>query len=94
MKDRKLKPSDFSQIQPMNSVKQKSECETIAHNIMQILAISGDTWRVLPLDEYTEVRKSHGNWNSREDGFFNEVIGFCKSEDTARLFSPFWNNLR
>jgi len=88
-----MKPSDFSQQQPMNSVKQKCECETVARNIMQILAINGDTWRTLPLEEYTYVRKSHGNWSPREDDFFNDVIGYCKSEDTARLFSPFWAEL-
>jgi len=40
----KTKPSDFTN-EPMGSVLQKSEAETVARNIMVILKRTGDTYK-------------------------------------------------
>ncbi len=85
-----MKPSDFSSIDPMGSVLQKSEHETIAQNIMVILKRTGDKFRELSWDQYATERKKDGNFSDGEKKYFEEVIGYCKSPDTAKLFSPAW----
>lgn len=106
MADEELKnevlPSHFTNY-PVNSVLQKNEAETIAQNIMKILRRTGDTWRPLTWDEYLDNRQGdaplalpievHANWISNlqnEKPWFEKVIGYCKSPDTAKLFSPAW----
>ena len=83
-------PKDFSKASPFSSVTQKSECETIATNIMVILSRTGDTFRELSWDEYKEERQKDKNFSEGEKGFFDRVIDYCKNEDTARLFSEGW----
>ena len=78
----------------MGSVLQKSEAETVARNIMVILARTGDEWRTLTWEEYETERKKDANtgFSHIEKGYFNQVIPYCKSADTAVLFSPVWSN--
>ena len=85
-----LKPSDFRK-DPMGSVTRKSECEDIARNIMVILARTGDVFRKLPYEEYVSERKKDGNFSSIEKSYFDKVIDYCISEDSAKLFSPVWH---
>ncbi len=87
-----MKPSDFT-MQPYNSVLQKSEAETIAANIMVILKRTGDEFRELGWDEYKAERLKDGRFSGIEEMYFKKVIPYCKSEDTAKLFSPTWNNI-
>jgi len=85
------KPSEFAKKQPMSSVFQKSEHETIARNIMTILGRTGDEFRLLTWDEYSTEREKDGNFTCGEKGFFDDVIDHCASAQTARLFSKDWN---
>lgn len=84
-----IKPSAFTKF-PMGSTMQKSEAETIARNIMVILARTGDTFRLLTWDEYKTEREKDANFSTGERAYFDVVIDYCKSADTARLFSPVW----
>lgn len=86
-----MKPSDIKNIHPWNSVKQKSEYETVARNIVIILAKTGDEWRELTYEEYEKYRLTDGNYSLGEKKYFNEVVGFCSAPSNARLFSESWN---
>ena len=85
-----MQPSDFTNY-PWNSVIQKSESEYIAMNIMVILARTGDQWRDLTHVEYRVERRKDGNYTASEESYFDQVIRYCKSPDTAALFSPEWD---
>lgn len=84
-----MKPSNFKAF-PMGSVMQKSEAETIAHNIMVILSRTGDNFRSLTWDEYKEEREKDGNFSEGENIYFYQVINYCISPEAARLLSPVW----
>lgn len=86
----KAKPSDFTNL-PMESVFLKSEAETVAVNIMKILKRTGDTFRPLSKEEYTKEREKDGHFSNGELLYFDRVIKFCKSADTARCFSKAWD---
>ena len=88
MKD---KPSDFTN-HPFSSVLQKTEAEVIARNIMTILKRTGDTFRPLTWDEYKSEREKDGHFTESEKSYFVQVIDFCKSGDTAILFSESWKH--
>lgn len=84
-----MKPSNFNK-HPWNSVTQNSESETVARNIMVIMGRTGDEWRELSWDEYKEERLKDGNFSISEKQFFDRVTPYCKSADTAVLFSAEW----
>ena len=84
-----MKPSNFKS-DPMGSVLQEAESETIARNIMVILARTGDIFRPLSWKEYKTEREKDKDFSSGEKSYFEVVIDYCKSPDTARLFSPVW----
>ena len=86
-----MKPSNFTKY-PWNSITQKSECETIAKNIMLILKRTGDKFRPLTFDEYKSERLKDGNFTESEKQYFDKVIDYCKSPDTAKLFSKEWTS--
>ena len=83
------KPSNFTST-PYGSVLKKSECETIARNIMVILSRTGDKWRVLSWDEYKAERLKDGNFTESEKAYFDQVAGFCVAAESAEAFSPGW----
>ncbi len=83
------KPSDFLEY-PIASVLQTAEAETVARNIMVILKRKGDEFKPLSWDEYKEERLKDGFFNENEKQYFDDVIGYCASEDTAKLFSKVW----
>ena len=87
----KTKPSDFLN-EPYNSVTQNAECETVARNIMVILKRTGNTFRELTYEEYESERKKDGRYSLNEKECFDKVIDFCKSPDTAKLFSENWRD--
>ena len=89
MKTKEKRPSDFIK-DPFDSIKQKAEHEQIAFNIMLILKRTGNVFRKLSWTEYKKERLKDGNFSDGEKGYFNDVIDYCKSEDTAKLFSPNW----
>ena len=85
-----MQPSDLVRIRLYDSVFRKSECEVVAHNIIVILERTGNTWRALDWKEYEAERLKDGNFTPRERPYFENVIDYCVSEQTARLFSPAW----
>ncbi len=84
-----MKPSTFNEF-PCESVKQNHESEQIAANIMRILKRTGDTFRSLDWEEYKTERLKDGHFTDRERGYFDAVIDYCVSPETAKLFSPVW----
>lgn len=84
-----MTPKTFT-VDPMDSVLQKSEAETVAQNIMRILARTGNTFRPLEWEEYKEQRLKDSNFTEWEKVYFDKAIVFCKNADTAILFSPVW----
>lgn len=84
-----MKPSNYV-VHPWGSVLQNSESETIACNIMTILSRTGNTWRPLTYEEYRTERLKDGNFSGIEESYFNKIMPYCKSEDTANLFCPSW----
>ncbi len=88
-----MKPSDFD-IRPWASALQNSQCELIAHNIMKILKRTGNVFRALTWEEYKSERLKDINFSDREKEYFDKVIGYCKSEETARLFSKSWEEVK
>lgn len=84
-----MKPSELNK-HPFDSVTQNNECEVVARNIMVILSRTGDKFRSLGWEEYKEHRVKDGNFTNSEKQYFDRVVGYCVSEDTAKLFSPQW----
>jgi hypothetical protein len=83
-----MKPSNFKKASPIGSVLQKSEAETVISNIMTILSRTGDEWRKLTYDEYKHERLKDGNYSDGEEKYFNQVIDYTTSPETAKLFAP------
>jgi len=86
-----LKPSDFAKIDPMGSVFHKSEYEQIAMNIMMILKRTGNVFRELSWEEYTIERGKDKDFSNTEMKYFDEVVKYCRSAETAILFSGSWD---
>lgn len=85
-------PSDF-RVHPWASVFLKSECETIARNIMAILSRTGNAWRLLSYDEYVLERKKDGNFSTIEEKYFEMVVEYTHSPESAKMFSPTWKKI-
>ena len=84
-----MKPSNYTGY-PWSSILQNLESETIAQNIMIILKRTGDKFRELTFAEYKTERLKDGNFTESEKQYFDKVIDFCKSGDTAKLFCSGW----
>jgi hypothetical protein len=84
-----MKPSNFRS-HPWDSVTKNNESETVAANIMKILARTGDTWRSLSWSEYKAQRLQDGNFSESEKTFFDKASSFCESEELALEFCPHW----
>ena len=91
-KPRKLKPSDFT-IFPWDSVKQSCKAETIALNVMKIMKRTGNEFRTLTFEEYEKESMKDGKFSSSEKALFEEVIDYCVSPETAKLFSKKWKEV-
>lgn len=85
-----MEPSDFTS-HPFSLVLQNCEAEVVARNIMVILERTGNTFRPLLWDEYKAEREKDGHFTEREREYFDKVIKYCKSADTARCFSKGWD---
>ena len=97
---RKITPKDLYEIFPIGSVSQKTECEFIAQKIVLFLfKYYGNTWIKLTWDQYKSflpvelhklihsdpaVAKSQKEW-------FDRVIDYTVSYETAKLFCKEWN---
>lgn len=85
-------PSAFTEY-PWSSAAQNAEKETVARNIMVILKRTGNKFRPLSWEEYKSEREKDGAFTNTERSCFDAVIDYCKSADTARLFSKSWGNI-
>lgn len=83
-----ITPKTFC-MHPWNSVTQECESEIIARNIMVILSRTGDTFRELTWDEYVLEREKDDGCGD-EESRFDDVVDYCKSAETAVLFSKTW----
>lgn len=84
-----MKPSDFK-IFPNNSILRNYESERVARNIMIIFSRTGDAFRALTWWEYRAERQADGHFTEGEREYFDKVIAYCHSPETAVLFSPMW----
>lgn len=84
-----MEPSDFKN-EPFNSVLSNSESETVARNIMVILSRTGNTFRLLSWEEYMAERQKDGNFTQSEKQYFDRVVGFCVTAESAKAFCPTW----
>lgn len=84
-----MKPSDFKTF-PSNSIFHNYKSEEVARNVMIILSRTGDTFRFLDRDEYKAERQADGHFTESERGYYDKVIAYCHSQETAALFSPVW----
>ncbi len=82
-------PSNFFK-QPYDSRLQSFKAETVARNIMVILARTGDVWRPLTWDEYMEHRLRDGSFTTSEKAIFDKVAPYCVSAERALQFCPSW----
>ncbi len=89
-----LTPRDFIAKIPAHSVLVQKGFEIVGHNIMIILARTGNKFRDLSWDEYVIQRKKEGNFKDAEKEYFIEVSGYCKSAESAFLFSREWASLK
>lgn len=83
-----LRPSHFKS-DPMGSVLQNSESETIACNIMRIRARLGDRWE-LTWEEYKREREKDGSFSDMEEGYFNKVMPLIADPIGAISFAAGW----
>jgi hypothetical protein len=86
------KPEDFI-LFPLDSITKNSKSETVAKNIMLILARNGNKWRRLPWHEYKAARLKDGDFNEDEQIHFNRVIDFTIKAECAILFSEAWQRV-
>ncbi len=87
IKEKQLKPSDFSETFPFDSIFQKSEPETIIKNCLIILKRTGDIWRDLSWEEYETERRKDGNFSYAEKAYFSEIIDYIHPERIG-IISP------
>lgn len=80
-----MKPSTICNIYPWDSVFQNCEKEQSICCMMSYLAKNGDEFKPFTFEEY---RIAQPNANEER---FNQLIKYCKSEDTARLVSDKWD---
>lgn len=78
---------------PWDSTLQKSECETVAMNIMVILSRTGNTFRTLSWEEYAAERQKDGNFSEGEKKYFDDVAYLMKGEKWLVInFSKTWKD--
>ena len=84
-----MKPSNFRS-HPYDSVLKNNESETVARNIMVILARTGDKFRPLSWEEYKAEREKDGHFTESERAYFDRVSDFCMSAESAQAFCQNW----
>lgn len=86
-----MKPSDIKNIKPMASIFGKSEYETIAQNIIKILARTGDEFRALEWEEYRLERLKDSNFSMLEKPYFDKVLPYTMNAKHAAGFCKAWD---
>jgi hypothetical protein len=85
-----MKPSDICTIFPLGSITKNSESEILALNIINILARTGDKWRLLTFDEYFKERNLDGKYEAEERDLFEKVVHYTISPLRASSFCKAW----
>lgn len=80
-----MKPSDICEIYPWDSIFQNCEKEQSICCMMRYLAENGNEFKPFSFEDYQKVQP-----NANETRF-NELVKYCKSEDTARLVCNLWD---
>ena len=94
-----LKPSDFMDVYPWDSIKQKAESEALACSIMRTRHFKGNNWagpnnpNDICYKDYLDYKKSINIDNCATSEEFYEINKWCKFPDTAALFSKTWANI-
>lgn len=86
-------PSDFN-VFPLASVVRDGNAEQVAQYIMAILSRTGNTWRNLSWDEFKAERNKDERFHLNEKDWYNKVIEYCQSAQTARLFCKDWAKIK
>jgi hypothetical protein len=91
-----LKPSNLISTRPYNSISQNGESETIALNIVKILARTGNRWRTISWEKYKkerlkDMKTDRSHFSDAEQYYFERVNMYCSSAKLARAFSDQWN---
>lgn len=89
MKTETLKPSNFTNF-PWDSILQKTESEIVAQNIMKILERTRNEFKELSWEEYQEERLKDKNFSTIEKSYFNKVVNYCASSESAISFCKNW----
>jgi len=87
-----MKPSMFIS-NPLSSILRSGDHETVARNIMVILARTGDTFRDITWEAYSKERVKDGNFSTKEEKYFEDVVNWCTTMDNAVKFSPVWASI-
>lgn len=91
-RDKEIKPSDLAGISPWNPAVDSHKSMIVAMYIIEILERTGNKFRKLGWDEYKAERlKDSKNLYHAESQCFEEIARYCKSYDTAKLFTEEWN---
>lgn len=91
--DMNAKPSDFFQVHPWSCPFGTYEHEETARRIMKILADDGDLWRPVSADEYAKKCTKSGFLSDEQEKRFLDVVDYCTSPETAKLFSLQWRQV-
>lgn len=86
-----MKPSDLVGIFPFASIMQKSECETIAKNIIVIQSRIDNKFQLIDWDTYYVHRRKDGEFSDGEKKFYEMVAHLLTTEELVRKFSKYWN---
>ena len=91
-KESTLLPGDFT-VRPFESIWDNHKCNKVAGNIMVILKDTGNTWRVLPFEEYDAERLKEGDYHYNERAFFDRVKDYCVSPEAASTACKAWKEI-
>ncbi len=86
-----MKPSDLN-CHPFDSVFDSIESEKVAFNIAEILARTGDVFRRLSWDEYTQERLKDHRVAAFDKGHFDRVVDYFNTEQSVTFFSLAWKS--
>lgn len=87
------KPSHFLAVHPWSCPFGTYEHEETARRIMKIMVDDGDKWRVVSKEEYAQKCTKSGTLSEEQEKRFLDVVDFCASPETSKLFSLQWRQV-
>lgn len=79
------RPTDFADF-PNESIAHNINDDGVAWNIIRILMVTGNEWRVITWGEY--LTHHAGDYMKRDN--FDRVIKYCTSAGSAQTYCPEW----